>query len=102
MERAARLAACCAGFGLCVASGACGGSGRDVVPESTDVRVGNAPGTATGDGGAAGGDGYAHVAKRKHGVVALAEGRGFVPGEAESAVDHLADSFETCATETQR
>ncbi len=78
-----------------------------MVPETHDViEVGGSAGAggagATGADGGAGADGYQHVAKRRHGVVALAEGRGFAVGEAERGVDQLADSFEQCATERQR
>ncbi len=83
-----------------------------MVPETHDViEVGGSAGSvgggpsATGAAGADGGtgtDGYQHLARRRHGVVALAEGRGFAPGEAERGVDQLADSFELCATQRQR
>jgi hypothetical protein len=84
----------------------CGGGGRDVVPETHDVvDVGGtvgAPGSGGGGGDGGVADGYQHVARRRHGILALAEGRGFSAGEAERAVDQLADAFEVCATARQQ
>ena len=67
-----------------------------MVPATHDVVDGEGK-TTLGDNAAT----YQHVAKRRHGVVALAEGRGFPPDQAERAIDALADSFEQCATERQ-
>ena len=47
-------------------------SGRDVIPDSHDVQGGR----AAEDAGAAGAFGYAYVARRPLGAVALAEARG--------------------------
>jgi len=72
-----------------ILSAGCSPSPRDVVPESRDVRV-------TPEAGA--GDAYEHVARRPHGVVALAEAR-HIDGEAARAmVERLADDLERCAT----
>lgn len=68
---------------------ACTPSPRDVVPESRDVR--GAPSAAPADA-------YAYVARRKHGVVALAEARGLAEADARALVDRLADGLERCAT----
>lgn len=73
----------------------CSPSPRDVVPESRDVRV-------TPDAGI--GDAYVHVARRPHGVVALAEARHMKDEEARAIVERIADELERCATglEAQR
>jgi hypothetical protein len=65
---------------------ACAAS-RDVVPETRDVH--GAPDASAG--------GYAYVAKRPHGLVALAEARGIDDASARQAVDHLADELDACA-----
>lgn len=72
-----------------VVTAACSPSPRDVVPESRDVRV-------IPDAGPS--DAYAHVARRRHGVVALAEARNMGDGEARQIVEHIADELERCAT----
>lgn len=74
-----------------LALAACSPSPRDVVPESRDVRV--QPGADAG----ANPDAYVYVAKRAHGVVALAEARHMSDGEAKEMVDRLANDFEECA-----
>ncbi|MBX3260858.1 MAG: hypothetical protein KIS78_31130 [Labilithrix sp.] len=66
----------------------CSPSPRDVVPESRDVRV-------TPD---AGDDAYVHVARRAHGVVALAEARRMADDDARAIVERIADELERCAT----
>jgi hypothetical protein len=68
---------------------ACSPSPRDVVPESHDVRV-------TPDGG--GGETYVYVARRAHGVVALAEARDMADDDVRAMVDRVADDFERCAS----
>jgi hypothetical protein len=70
----------------------CGG-GRDVIPESHDVR--GAP--AAADSGSAATGGYAYVARRPLGAVALAEARGLDEAIAFHVVDHLADALAACA-----
>ncbi len=74
---------------------ACGGAGRDVVPESRDV-VASAPGPARGT------EGYDYVARRPLAVVALAEARGVAPETARAAVDRLADRLDACVTDQAR
>ncbi len=71
--------------------GACSPSPRDVVPASRDVRI--AEGAAD-----AGPEAYVHVARRPHGVVALAEARHIPDEEARAIVERLADELERCAT----
>jgi hypothetical protein len=65
------------------------------VPPSHDVQV-------RGDGTNQSAQGYDYVAKRPLAVVALAEARGLDPAVARAAVDRLADSLDTCATEQGR
>ncbi len=73
----------------------CGGSSRDVVPESQDV-VSHVAGPARGP------EGYDYVARRPLAVVALAEARGIEPVTARAAVDRLADRLDACVTEEAR
>jgi hypothetical protein len=68
-------------------------SGRDVIPDSHDVQGGR----AAEDAGAAGAFGYAYVARRPLGAVALAEARGIDDAVAMRVVDRLADSLAVCA-----
>jgi hypothetical protein len=67
---------------------ACGG-GRDVVPETHDVRTDQKPNTAAQDG-------YDYVARRPMGTVGLAEARGIPADVAARAVDHVADALDAC------
>ena len=83
----ALLLASCAGAG---------GEGHDVVPPSHDVQV------RGDDGHDPSAQGYDYVAKRPLAVVALAEARGLDPTVAHAAVDRLADSLDTCATDQGR
>jgi hypothetical protein len=73
-----------------------GGEGHDVVPRSHDVQVRGNEGTGPSA------QGYDYVAKRPLAVVALAEARGLDPTVAHAAVDRLADSLDTCATDQGR
>lgn len=76
----------------------CTPSPRDVVPDSHDVRV-------IPDGGAGSGaveETYAYVARRPHGVLALAEARQINPAEARALVDRLADEMERCMAGLER
>jgi hypothetical protein len=66
----------------------CSPSPPDVVPTSRDVRV-------VPD---AGEDTYGYVARRPHGVVALAEARDMDEAQAHALVDRFADDLERCAT----
>jgi hypothetical protein len=69
------------------------GSGRDVIPASIDVRGAPTP----PDGGSTSLAGYAYVARRSFGAVALAEARGIDDETASRVVDHLADALAACA-----
>jgi hypothetical protein len=73
----------------CVAALGCGGGGRDVVPVTHEVHGDGAGPGAPSD--------YVHVARRPHGVVALAEARGLEDAVAARATERLADEFEACA-----
>ncbi len=84
LGRAALLLACLAG-------GGCASSPRDSVPATHDVTV-------TADAGAAGTDTYVHVARRLHGVVALAEARNMGDEDARAVVERIADDLERCTT----
>ncbi|MBX3215765.1 MAG: hypothetical protein KF850_27250 [Labilithrix sp.] len=86
-ERHASLRAALLGGAVAALVG-CSPSPRDVVPESRDVRA-----TPT-----AGGDAYVHVARRAHGVVALAEARRMTDDSARAIVERIADELERCAT----
>ncbi len=65
----------------------CGG-GRDVVPETHDVRGDQKPSTAQ--------DGYDYLARRSFGTVGLAEARGIPADVAARAVDRVADQLDAC------
>jgi len=69
---------------------ACSPSPRDVVPDSRDVRV-------VPDAGPE--ETYVYVARRHHGVVALAEARHIPDEDARRIVDHLADELDRCAAD---
>jgi hypothetical protein len=75
---------------------ACSPSGpRDVAGENKDVRI--QPG---GDAGATPppSEAYVYVARRPHGVVALAEARQIPEEESHAIIEKLANDLETCAT----
>jgi hypothetical protein len=72
-----------------------GGAGRDIVPESHDVRVLDA-GRASESA-----EGYEYVARRPLALVALAEARGIEPEVARQAVERLADALDACATDQE-
>lgn len=67
---------------------ACSPSPRDVIPAARDVRV--------AEGGGAS-ETYEYVARRSHGVVALAEARHMRGEDARALVERLADDLERCA-----
>lgn len=72
---------------------ACSPSGpKDVAGENKDVRV-----QPSADAGTPS-DAYAYVARRPHGVVALAEARQMSDDEAHAIIDKLASDLESCAT----
>jgi hypothetical protein len=75
----------------------CAAGGRDVVPESQDVRVEGRSPTTPGDS-----SGYVYVAKRPLAVVALAEARGIPDDVGRAVVDRLADALDACTTEQAR
>jgi hypothetical protein len=74
---------------------ACAPSPRDVAGGGEDVRL--APGEAATTPAAPPADGYAHVARRARGVVALAEARHARGAVAAAFVERLADELEACA-----
>ena len=78
-----------------LATAACAGGGRDVVPESRDVVTD----TRAAPQGA---QGYEYVARRPLAVVALAEARGLESITAHAAVDRLADRLDACITDLAR
>jgi hypothetical protein len=73
-----------------------GGAGRDVVPESHDIRLLDAEAAAQNA------QGYEYVARRPLALVALAEARGLEPEVAHQAVERLADTLDACATDHER
>jgi len=76
---------------LLVLVAACSPSPRDIVPVTRDVRV-------TPDGGGGPGDAYQHVARRPHGVLALAEARNMKDDDARALTERWADEMERCMT----
>jgi hypothetical protein len=76
--------------------GCAGDRGRDVVPESRDIRVLDA-GAATESA-----QGYEYVTRRPLALVALAEARGIEPEVARQAVERLADALDACVTDQAR
>ena len=89
MIRAAAVVASLTAFAAS-ADSACAGPSRDIVPETHEAHVADAAPAAAPDG-------YVYVAKRRHGLVALAEARGIEDDAARQAIDHLADELEACA-----
>jgi hypothetical protein len=63
-----------------------------VVPKSHDIRVVDA-------GSSASGETYEYVARRPLAIVGLAEARGMSREVARAAVDRVADTLDTCATD---
>lgn len=80
---------------LAIALVCCSPSGpRDVAGENKDVRI--VPGA---DAGApASNEAYVYVARRPHGVVALAEARDMSEEESHAIIEKLANDLEGCAT----
>jgi hypothetical protein len=76
--------------------GACA-SGRDVIPETHDVRGAQSDATRLDAHEPRDPAGYEYIAKRKLSVVGLAEGRGIDREVTARIVEALADSFEVCA-----
>jgi hypothetical protein len=75
----------------------CAGQSRDIVPETKETQ-----GAPTANAAAPSPEGYVYVAKRRHGLVALADSRGIVDTDARQLVDHLADELEVCAVRLER
>ena len=75
------------------------GNGRDVVPESHDVRTASDVTTAKKPSS---GDAYEYVARRPLGNVALAEARGLSPELASATIDRLGDTLQSCAADLQK
>jgi hypothetical protein len=73
---------------ILVACVACGGSSRDVVPETHDVVA--TAGTARGT--------YEYVARRPLGFVALARETGLGDELGKRTADRMADALDACAT----
>jgi len=74
----------------------CSPAGRDVVPESRDLRV--TPDAAAPPSK----DGYAYVARRPHGAVGLVGAHFMTDPEAQRVADRVADELETCARRLQQ
>jgi hypothetical protein len=84
MSERIAIVSCAVAISIAVA---CGG-GRDVVPETHDVRGDQKQGAAQ--------DGYDYVARRPLGTVGLAEARGIPADVAARAVDRVADQLDAC------
>lgn len=70
----------------------CPSPGRDVVPETHDVR-GEAPDAAAPPRS----EGYTYVARRPHGAVGLVGAHFMTDADAQRIVDRVADDLESCA-----
>lgn len=83
-------------FGVCalLAWAACASGSRDVAGGGQDVRI--ASGQGAPEGAPTPTEGYAHVARRTRGVVALAEARHARDADATAFVERLADELEAC------
>jgi hypothetical protein len=77
---------------LACALTACPTPGRDVVPETHDVRGATADATPPPRT-----DGYAYVARRPHGAVGLVGAHFMTDADARRIVDRVADDLEACA-----
>jgi hypothetical protein len=84
----ARLACACTLFTLA----GCPPSGRDVVPETHDVR-GAAPDASASPSK----EPYTYVARRPHGAVGLVGAHFMSDADAQRIVDRIADDLESCA-----
>lgn len=73
----------------------CSGGTRDTILASQDVVVDGGPSTRSAEG-------YEYVTRRPLGVVALAEARGLPTAVTRAAINHLADTLDTCVTEQGR
>ncbi len=77
----------------------CPTPGRDVVPESRDVR-GDA--VDAGAGAHPPADAYTYVARRPHGAVGLVGAHFMSDADAQRIVDRIADDLETCARRVEQ
>jgi hypothetical protein len=90
----ATLLAACA---CALASAGCPTPGRDVVPETRDVRG------AVADAGAPPPNGdYVYVVRRPHGDVGLVGAHFMSDADAKRIVDRVADDLEACATRVEQ
>jgi hypothetical protein len=90
--RTARIVFAALVLGLASALAGCPPSGRDVVPETHDVR-GASPDAAA----PAHPDDYAYIARRPHAAVGLVGAHFMTDADAQRIVDRIADDLETCA-----
>ena len=91
MTRSARASFVLASASALAAAG-CPTPGRDVVPESRDVRGASADAAAS-----VGKDDYVYVVRRSHGDVGLVGAHFMSDADAKRIVDRIADDLETCA-----
>ena len=77
----------------------CPTPGRDVVPDSRDVR-GDADGVDAGARPPA--DAYTYVARRPHGAVGLVGAHFMSDADAQRIVDRVADDLESCARRVEQ
>jgi hypothetical protein len=82
---------------LAFASAGCPPSGRDVVPETRDVRGAVPDGAAPPQKEA-----YAYVARRAHAAVGLVGAHFMSDADAQRIVDRIADDLETCARRVEQ
>ena len=82
---------------LAFACAACPGAGRDVVPETHDVR-----GTAPDASAPPRNDDYAYVVRRPHGAVGLVGAHFMSDADAHRIVDRIADDLEGCARRVEQ
>jgi len=81
-----------------IALAGCPSPGRDVVPESRDVR-----GDAVDAGaGAHPADAYTYVARRPHAAVGLVGAHFMSDADAQRIVDRVADDLESCARRVEQ
>jgi hypothetical protein len=80
-----------------VALAACPGPGRDIVPETREVRVTDADASADAKK-----DAYAYVARRAHAAIGLVGAHDMPQEEARRVVDRVADDLEACARRVEQ
>jgi hypothetical protein len=83
-------------FAFALSLTACPAPGRDVVPETHDVR-GAMPDGAAPRGATAPADAYVYVARRPHAAVGLVGAHFMTDTDAARIVDRVADDLESCA-----